>query len=411
MNEKDIIKIKENIHWIGIQDPDLRVFDVIMETKFGTTYNSYFINAEKKAIIETAKAAFSEKYLDKVKAVSNPEEIEFIILNHTEPDHSGSLKHLLKIAPNATVVGSGNAIRYLTDMVGFEFKSKAVKDGEELSLGNKTLRFISAPNLHWPDSMFTWLVEDRLLFTCDSFGAHYAHPDLFDDKVGNFDEAFKYYFDVILRPFSRFMLKAIEKIQDLDIDMICPGHGPVLRSHWKKYVELSAEYARQELQIREPEMNRVFIPYVSAYGYTRTMAEKIAEGIEKNGDLQVELCDIQDKDFFYLNEKIASASALVVGSPTFNQNILPQIYTLFSAINPIRDKGKLFTAFGSYGWSGEGVDIIVNALSTLKLRFAQDALKIKFFPSEEMLKKLCDFGHSFGEAVKQYCHQSKTENE
>jgi NADH oxidase (H2O-forming) len=359
------------------------VFDVIMETKYGTTYNSYFINADKKTIIETSKENFSEDYLNKVKSVVDPNEIAYIVLNHSEPDHTGSLKQLLKIAPNATVVGSGNAIRYLADIVGFEFRSKAVKDGDTLSLGNKTLRFISAPNLHWPDTMFTWLEEDRLLFTCDAFGEHYAHPALFDDKVGNFDEAFKYYFDVILRPFSKFLLKAIEKIKDLDIDMICPGHGAVLRTHWKKYVDLSAEYARQELEIRQPETDKVFIPYVSAYGYTKSMAEKIAEGIRKSGDIQVELCDIQDKDFFFLNGKIASSSALIVGSPTFNQNILPQIYTLFSAINPIRDKGKPFSAFGSYGWSGEGTDIIVSALSTLKLKYVPEALKIKFFPSEE----------------------------
>jgi len=401
MAKAKILDVNESIQWIGALDPDLRVFDVIMETKFGTTYNSYFINAQKKTIIETVKERFHEEYIDKIKNLTNPEDIEYIVLDHTEPDHSGSLKHLLKVAKNATVVGSGNAIRYLADIVGFNFKSKIVKDGDLLDLGNKTLKFISAPNLHWPDSMFTYLIEDKILFSCDAFGAHYCDERMFDDKTGNFDEAFVYYFDVILKPFSKFMLKAIEKIESLDIATICPGHGPILRTYWKKYIDLSAEYSRQEIHFRKPDTLKVFIPYVSAYGYTKAIAEKIAEGIEQSGNIFIEITDIQDKDFHFLNEKLSSSSALIVGSPTINQNILPQIYNLFGAINPIRDKGKLFGAFGSYGWSGEAPDIITNSLTTLKLQPAIEALKVKFFPSEEINLKLFDFGFEFGKKLLQ----------
>ena len=152
-----------------------------MHTEYGTTYNSYFINAEKKAIVEVAKEKFSETYIKKLRSVTDPAEIEYIILDHTEPDHSGSLQTLLDLAPSATVVGSGNAIRYLEDIVNKPFKSLVVKDGDTLDLGNKTLKFISAPNLHWPDSMFTYLVEDKVLFTCDVFGAHYCSPEMFSD--------------------------------------------------------------------------------------------------------------------------------------------------------------------------------------------------------------------------------------
>ena len=224
-----VLKITKDVSWIGILDKEIVTFDIVMETKYGTTYNSYFINAEKKTIVETAKEKFSAEYLEKVKAVVNPAEIEYIVLNHTEPDHSGSLKHLLEIAPQATVVGSGQALNYLSEMVGKPFKSLKVKDGDVLDLGNKKLRVIGAPNLHWPDSIYTWLEEDKILFTCDSFGAHFCHDAMFDDQVGNYDEAFKYYFDVILKPFSKFMLKAIEKIRPLPIEIICNGHGPILR--------------------------------------------------------------------------------------------------------------------------------------------------------------------------------------
>jgi len=402
MSKGKILDVTNEVKWIGVLDPDLRVFDVIMETKFGTTYNSYFINAQKKTIVETVKERFNEEYIEKITSLCSPEEIEYIILDHTEPDHSGSLKHLLKVASNATVVGSGNAIRYLKDIVGFEFKSITVKDGDTLDLGNKTLKFIGAPNLHWPDSIFTYLVEEKILFSCDAFGAHYCDERMFDDKTGNFDEAFVYYFDVILKPFSKFMLKAIEKIKDLEIKAICPGHGPILRTYWKKYVDLSAEYSNQELKFRKPENLRVFIPYVSAYGYTKTIAEKIAEGIKNAGDISIELSDIQDKDFHFLNEKLSGSSALIVGSPTINQNVLPQIYNLFGAINPIRDKGKLFGAFGSYGWSGEAPDIIFNSLTTLKLKASSDVLKIKFFPSEEVMEKLFNYGLNFGKQLIEY---------
>ena len=213
MEEPQVLQITPDVHWVGILDYDIVTFDIVMETQYGTTYNSYLVNAEKKAIIETSKEKFWDLYLKKIQSVVDPVEIEYIILNHTEPDHSGSLKNLLEIASKATVVGSGNALRNLREMIGKEFKSLQVKDGDTLDLGNKTLRFIGAPNLHWPDSMYTYLEDDKILFTCDSFGSHYCEEGMFDDQVGNFDEAFRYYFDVILKPFSKFMLKAIEKIK------------------------------------------------------------------------------------------------------------------------------------------------------------------------------------------------------
>jgi flavorubredoxin len=390
------VKIIDDITWIGITDPDLRTFDIIMETKFGTTYNSFFINADKKTIVETAKENFRDEYLDKLKSVADPSEIEYIILDHTEPDHSGCLKHLLPLAKNATVVGSGNAIRYLQDIVGFPFKSMQVKDGDTLDLGNKTIRFISAPNLHWPDSIFSYLVEDKILFSCDAFGAHFCSDKIFDDEAGNFDEAFKYYFDVILKPFSKFMLKAIDKIKDLEIKMICPGHGPILRRNWKKYIDLSAALAQQHLDEVKYDVHQVFISYVSAYGYTKEMADKIAEGIKSAGEFKVVVCDIEKMDHFELENHIIKSSAIIIGSPTINQNILPQIYALFAAISPIRDKGKLGATFGSYGWSGEGVNIMDSMLSTLKLNVVIPGLKIKFAPNEEVCSSLFEFGRVFG---------------
>lgn len=396
MLDNKILEVKKDVKWIGVLDPDLVTFDVVMETKYGTTYNSYFIDADKKTIIETSKETKKDIYIEKIKQVVNPEEIEYIILDHTEPDHSGNLKHLLKLAPNATVVGSKSAINFLKHIVNDEFKSLVVKDGDTLDLGNKTLKFISAPFLHWPDSMYTYLEEDKLLFTCDSFGCHYCDERMFDDLVDNFDDAFKYYFDVILKPFSNYMLQAIDKIKDLDIDVICPGHGPILRSNWRKYVEMSKSFSRH---VTKKEKERVLIPYVSAYGNTGKMAEWISEGIKKAGDIEVEVLDIEDIDLFELEEKIEESTAFIVGSPTINQNIVLPIYKFFALLNPMTNRGKKGAAFGSYGWSGEGIGMIEDNLKNHKVKLIQPGLKIEFVPSEEAHEKCLEYGKEFGEKL------------
>ncbi len=397
MTDNRILDITKDVKWIGVLDYYIRTFDVVMETKYGTTYNSYFINAKKKAIVETAKEKFWETYLYKMKQVCNPAEIDYIIVNHTEPDHSGSIKKLLHIAPNAIVVGSGNAVRYLNDLLGIEFKHLIVKDGDTLDLGDKKIKFISAPNLHWPDTIYSYLEEDKVLFTCDSFGSHYCQEEMYDDKVKNFDEAFKYYFDVILKPFSKFMLKAIEKIRPLDIKAICTGHGPLLTANWKKYVDLSEMYAKKALE--RPSIQKVFIAYVSAYQNTGVIAEKIAEGIRQAGNIDVEVCDIEKMPLGEIDEKLEQASGIILGSTTINQNILLQIYQTFSLISPIRDKGKLAGAFGSYGWSGEGPKTIETNLKNLKLKFVGEPLQFKFTPHKAEIEKCIAYGLEFGKQL------------
>ncbi len=398
MNKK-ILDVSNSVKWIGAFDPGLVTFDIVMETKYGTTYNSYFIDADKKAVIETTKETFKDEYLNKIKEVCNPGEIEYIIANHTEPDHSGNLKHLLDIAPNATVVGSRQALNYLGEMTGRSFKQQPVKHGDIINLGNKKLHIIGAPNLHWPDSIYTYLEEDGVLFTCDSFGAHFCHEEMFDDKVGNYDDAFDYYFDMILKPFSKFMLKAIEKIKDLNINMICPGHGPILRSNWQEKVKRSAERASVYMSQIDPENKHVLITYVSAYGYTKEIAEYIGNHIRDKCKYTVDVLDIEHIQLGELEEKIVTANALLVGSPTINQNTLLPIYKMFALINPIRDRAKPAAVFGSFGWSGEAVSLIENHLKILKLNVVQDGLPIRFFPHNGKKKQLEEFAEKFVENI------------
>jgi NADH oxidase (H2O-forming) len=397
MIDNKVLKITDDVSWVGVLDRDIVTFDVVMETKYGTSYNSYFINAAKKTVVETVKEKFWDTYLAKLRSVLNPGEVEYIVVNHTEPDHSGCLARLLEIAPRAQVVGSGNAIRYLRDLLGFEFPHLVVKDGQTLDLGNKTLQFVAAANLHWPDSIMTYLREDKLLFTCDIFGEHYCNEGVFDDMVGDFDDAFRYYYDVIMKPYSKFMLQAIERIRPLEIAAILPGHGAVLRKNWKKYVDLSEQYAREALNGQKP--NRVFLGYVSAYQNTGIIAGMIARGIKEAGDFDVDLCDIEKMDLATIDQKISQASAIILGCPTFSQNILMPVYQVFALINPIRDRNKPAAAFGSYGWSGEGAKIMTSAMRNLKLRVVDEGLMVKFTPHREVEEKCVDYGRNFGKQM------------
>lgn len=398
MEKKDdrIIDITDDVKWIGILDYDIKTFDIVMTTEYGTTYNSYFINAGKKALVEVSKEKFSERYFDKIRKVTDPAEIDYIILDHTEPDHSGCLRQLLSLAPSATVVGSGNAIRYLEDQLNIPFRSLVVKDGDTLDLGNKTLKFISAPNLHWPDSIYTWLEEDGILFTCDSFGAHYCKYEMSDDINSDYLSAFKYYFDVILQPFSRFIIKAIEKIKPLDIKHICPGHGPILSKNHRYFVDLTNKYALDYINDTTEKARRsILIAYVSAYGYTKQAAEIIRSGILETDNFRVEMADIEHIDLNELGSLLATTDAFLVGSPTINQNTLLPVYKMFALINPIRDRGKLAGAFGSYGWSGEAVKIITETLRSLKLKMFEETAEFKFQPSGPKEENLKDFGRKF----------------
>ncbi|MEI8007585.1 MAG: FprA family A-type flavoprotein, partial [Bacteroidota bacterium] len=365
------------------------------ETKFGTTYNSYFINAEKKVVIETVKERFWDVYREKLSRLTDPAAIDYIIMDHTEPDHSGCVAKLLEIAPKAKVVGSGNAIRYLKDLLGFEFPHLIIKDGQTLDLGNKSLKFIGAPNLHWPDSIMTYLAEDKILFTCDIFGEHFCNEAMFDDAVPDFSNAFRYYFDVIMKPYSRFMLQAIERMRPLDIHMIAPGHGMILRQDWKKWVDITVKYSEEYL--KNPSRYKVFLAYVSAYHNTGLIAEKIAEGIRSAGNIDVDLCDIENMELSLIEQKLVQSSGIMIGCPTFSQNILLPVYQMFAVINPIRDRGKLAAVFGSYGWSGEGAKIMSSALTNLKLNVMDEGLMIKFTPHADTLKRCFDYGRTYGE--------------
>ncbi|MFT8316188.1 MAG: FAD-dependent oxidoreductase [Clostridium sp.] len=397
------LEVKKDIYWVGALDPGLRIFDIIMYTPFGTTYNSYIVKGTNKtAVFETVKEKFFDEYLERLKSLNiDITSIDYIIVDHTEPDHAGSVAKLLDISRNAKVVGSSTAIKFLKGIVNHDFDYIEVKDGSILDLGGKTLKFISAPMLHWPDSIYTYIPEDKFLVTCDSFGCHYCSEEMFDDKIENYDdylEALKYYFDGIMGPFKPYVLRAYEKIKDLPIDTICTGHGPILRKRHKEVIELYRKWASENTL----NSKNIVISYVSAYGYTKTLAEKISEGIQSTGDFNVELLDVIYNKQEEVIDKITAAAGVLFGSPTINSDALKPILDLFNILNPIIHGGKVAAAFGSYGWSGEAVPNIERRLKELRFDVLTPGLKVNFKPSEEDLISAYKFGESFGEKVKEH---------
>lgn len=391
------LELKKGFYWTGILDPNLRIFDIIMETEFGTTYNSYVLTgSEKVALFETAKLKFYDEYIKILTEIVDVGKIDYIIVDHTEPDHAGSIENLIGLNPDIVVVGTTSAINFLKQIINKDFKSLIVKENDTLSLGNKTLRFMALPNLHWPDTMFTYIEEDKVLVTCDSFGAHYSHEGILRSKVTDEEgylRAAKYYFDNIIGPFKQpFMLNALNRIKDLDIDMICTGHGPVLDSHVDEIIKLYTEWT----SVKNPNTKKtVIIPYVSAYGYTKQLADYIEKGIKAAGDIDVKSFDMVVTDKGQVLNEITFADGVLFGTPTMVGEALYPIYDLTISMFAQIHGGKLASAFGSYGWSGEGVPHIIERLKQLRLKVI-DGYRIRLKPSESELKGAYDFGYNFG---------------
>ena len=393
------IKAMDDLWWVGVEDHDLRVFDIVMHSDWGTSYNAYAVRgSEGVALFETVKEKFFDEYLANLKEVCSLDEVRYIVVGHTEPDHSGSLEKLLDLTPNATVVGSATAITFLKEIVNKPFASRAVKDGETIDLGGRTLSFLSVPFLHWPDSMYTYIPEMKALFTVDSFGCHYADDRVFNDLIdGDFTEAYKYYFDCIMGPFKPFVLKALDKIKGLDIQFIGNGHGPVLRADIPKYLEMYRAWATPV--VVPADERRVAIAYVSAYGYTRQLAGVIADALAEGGVKHVELYDLVECDLETARAAVQSADGFLLGSPTLVGDALPPIYEMLVGLNPIIHKGKPAGAFGSFGWSGEAVPKLTTQMQAIGLKLPVEGLKVRFKPSEAQLAEARQFGLDFAAAV------------
>ncbi len=401
--QTNVFEIEKNVFWIGVNDYDLRVFDIVMETKFGTTYNAYLVKgSEKTALIDTTKVTFKEDYIAKLSSLCDIKTIDYLIMNHTEPDHAGSIASLIEINPNLTVIATTAGINNIKEIINRPFKSIPAKEGLEISLGNRTLTFFPLPFLHWPDTMFTYLKEDEMLFTCDFFGAHYAFEGVLAKNVkeiGDYRFALKHYFDSIMSPFKKYVNKALDKIDPLKIKYVLTGHGPVVdETNLEECKIVYREWAKPRKINPQP---LVVIPYASAYGYTAKMADAIKEGILEyySDKADVELYDLVETPLSHVIERIEASDAFLIGTTTIVGDTVKPVWDVLSSLNGTVHGGRPAAAFGSYGWSGEGSEFVSQRLSQLKMK-VMEPLKIKFNPSVDQIKDIKAYGTRFAEFMK-----------
>ena len=387
--------LSERVQWIGAFDPGMRSFDVILKTPNGTTYNAYAVRgSEGVAVIDTVKAECADQFFARLEAVARYDEISVIVLNHLEPDHTGALPELMRRAPQARLYISQSAqlmLKALLNQRNIDFT--AVTTGDTVNLGDRTLRFLHTPYLHWPDTQCTYLEEECILFSGDVFGER-----LFNDKTGDFRFAFEYYYAHIMRPFRVHVLDALELIEPLPINMIAPTHGPILRDQPLRYVSRYRELSGQRLQSEvDADEKTLVIFYISAYGSTTQMAQIIREGAEEVPGVRVSLYDMEGGDAELFIDLVEDADGILIGSPTINGDAVKPAWDLLSSFAKISVRGKLAGAFGSFGWSGEAVRMLEDRLRGLKMRVPLEGIRVKLIPSAEELETCRNFGREAGE--------------
>ena len=393
-------RIQNRVFWVGAQNPDLRTFDVVMHTDAGTSYNSYLImGSEKTAVIDGVREAYATEHIAKISEHCDPAKLDYIVCNHTEPDHSGSLIHLLEMAPHATVLCTKAGSLFLKKLVPRNFKCRVVEDGERVSLGDVTLRFVQAPFLHWPDSLFTFAEEEEILFSGDVFSFHMAGEGLFDDEIawtGEMEAAQRYYFDTLLAPFRSYVLDALEKIRGLSIRMIAPAHGPVRRRNPQALLEVYREYASDGPVSDTP---KGYVAYVSCYGYTRELAEEIYRAGIRNG-MEMEMDDIVEVGPEQVAEKIRRMDAVALGSPTVNRDALKPVWEVLASLSAYDARGKRAVAFGSFAWSGEAVRYMAERMGRMGFRLV-DTLAVKLRPDAEERRQAYALGERLAQSVRE----------
>jgi flavorubredoxin len=391
------VVLKEGVNWVGVVDWNLRDFHGFI-TRRGSTYNAYLISDEKIALVDTVKSNFSNELIEHISELTSLEKIDYIIVNHVEMDHSSSLPVIAKLAKNAKILASQRGKDALIKHYGADFNVvETVKTGDELKLGKRTLRFLEAPMLHWPDSMFTYIVEDKILMPNDAFGQHFASSERFDDEVDQnalMEEAITYYANILM-PFAPLITRKIQEIvqMGIPIDIIAPSHGIIWRKDPSKiinaYLNWSSGAAKQ----------KAVVVFDTMWGSTDKMARAIAEGISSQG-VDVKLLKLRATDNTDIVTEIVDAKAVIVGSPTLNNQMFPTLGSFLTYITGLKPKGKVWGFFGSYGWGGGAVRDMVEMAKKAGFEVLEPSVDVKYVPDKEDLKKCFDFGQKIAQKIK-----------
>lgn len=388
-------KINESVTWVGKVDWELRSFHgEEYSTHRGSSYNAYLVRDEKTVLIDTVWEPFAEEFVANLKSEIPLSEIDYIVINHGEIDHSGALPALMREIPDTPIYCTANAVKSLKGHYHGDWNFQVVKNGDKLNLGTKDLIFIEAPMLHWPDSMFCYLTGDNILFSNDAFGQHYATEQHFNDLVDEaelYQEAIKYYAN-ILTPFSKLVAKKIDEVValNLPINMICPSHGVIWRKDPLQIVNRYAEWAN------DYQENQITILYDTMWNGTRRMAEAIGEGIKlADPDVVLKIYNVARTDKNDVITEVFRSKAILVGSPTVNRRVLSAVGGILEEIRGLAFKKKKAAAFGAYGWSGEGPKIITDLLKDSGFEVVSEGIRELWMPDETALERCIEFGKKF----------------
>ncbi len=390
------VSLADGISWVGVVDWNLRDFHGYA-TRRGATYNAYLIQDEKTALIDTVKHTFSNELLQNICEIVDPSKIDYIIINHLEKDHSSSLPIIAKYAENATIIASPRGKDAIIEHYGADFCIETVKTGDELKLGKRTLRFVEAPMVHWPDSMFTYVVEDKILMPNDAFGQHFATSERFNDQVDEhvlMEEAKKYYANILM-PLAPMITRKLEEVtkMNIPIDMIAPSHGLIWRSDPSKIVRAYLDWSA------DPSVNKVIIVYDTMWGSTEMMARAITEGVASQ-NVDVKLMKLRVADTAEIITEILDAKAIVLGSPTLHNGMFPTIGGFLTHITGLKPRGKLWSFFGSYGWGGGAVNNMIEIIKKAGFNIYEPSVQVKYVPDQEDLKKCFEFGIQIAAKIK-----------
>ena len=390
------ITLAEGINWVGVVDWNIRDFHGYV-TQRGSTYNAYLIRDEKTALVDTVKHTFSNELLRNICELVDPAKIDYIIVNHVEMDHSSSLPVIAKLAKNAVIIASARGKDAIIEHYGADFNIQTVKTGDQLKLGKRTLQFVEAPMLHWPDSMFTYIIEDKILMPNDAFGQHLASSERFDDEVDPhvlMEEA-TIYFANILMPFAPLITRKIQEVvqMGIPIDMIAPSHGMIWRSDPSKIIKAYSDWSAGVSK------NKVVIVFDTMWGSTDKMARAILEGAASQG-VDVKLLKLRAANRTEAMTEILDAKAVVVGSPTLNNGMFPTLGSFLTYATGLKPKGKLWAFFGSYGWGGGAVKNMTEMAQKAGFEVYDQSVQVKYVPDAEDLKKCFEFGQQIAAKTK-----------
>ena len=392
--------LTKDIYYVGINDPELTIFDIVVPTDCGTTYNSYLVKGtEKTALIDCVKRSFAQDFIKRIEEIIPVGQVDYLVVNHSEPDHAGAIVDILERNPDIEVFLTRSAKMFVDNIVNKPYKHQIVSDNGELSLGGKTLRFMVQPHLHWPDTMFTYVVEDKILFSCDFLGRHFATEKLFDDEIDKsekYSNALFVYNSMIFRPFREPILKACERLKDLPINMIAPSHGPILRESWREVLTYYKERAAAPAEKRKEK--KIVVAYVSAYGNTAMMANKVAEGVAAAGCKPV-LLDAAEVSIHKVLDELEESIGFLIGAPTLNSNVPHPIYSMLGYLVVLNVKGLTSSSFGSYGWSGEATKIVADIMAAMRIKVFPEPIKFKLTPSDQDMQICFEFGKEYATSM------------